>query len=309
VRTKEKIERLQSEIIGLKREKNAILLVHNYQRPEIQDINDYIGDSLGLAIKASETDSDIIVFCGVDFMAQSAKILSPKKKVLHPNVKARCPMAAMIDAGSLRELKQEHPDAVVVSYVNTTADVKAESDICCTSANAVKVVKSQPDKKVIFTPDTNLGLYVKRFVKDKELILWPGYCYTHDKIYPDEIKRLKALHPRAVVMVHPECRPETIDLADHTLSTEGMVNLVKKSEAREFIVGTEKEMCYRLMKENPDKEFYPTRGAVCPHMKYITLDNILDSLKTLKPEINIPSEIVERAKKPLQRMVEIGRSE
>jgi len=186
VRTGDEIREMQAEILKLKEERNAILLVHNYQRPEIQDINDYIGDSLGLSIKAAEADSDIIVFCGVDFMAQSAKILSPDKTVLHPNVKSQCPMAAMIDVESLKELKQQHPDAVVVSYVNTTADVKAETDICCTSANAVKVIKSLPEKKVIFTPDTNLGLYVKRFVPDKEFVLWPGYCTTHVMITEDE---------------------------------------------------------------------------------------------------------------------------
>jgi quinolinate synthase len=251
----------------------------------------------------------VIVFCGVDFMAQSAKILSPGKTILHPNVKSMCPMAAMIDAESLLELKKENPDAIVVSYVNTTAEVKAETDICCTSANAVNVIKSIPEKKIIFTPDTNLGLYVKRFFNDKEFILWPGYCYTHAKIYPEEIKRLKGEHPDALVVVHPECPPDTIDLADHVLSTEGMVNLAKKSSTKEFIVGTEKEMCYRLKKENPEKDFYPPRGAVCPHMKYIKLIDILDSLKSLKPEIVLSQEIIEKARKPLERMIKIGRGD
>lgn len=307
--TDTEIKELQAEILRLKDEKNAILLVHNYQRPEIQDIADYIGDSLGLAIKASEADCDIIIFCGVDFMAQSAKILSPEKTVLHPNTQARCPMAAMIDAEGLRELKYKNPDAAVVSYVNTTADVKAETYICCTSSNALKVVRSLTQKSVIFTPDTNLGLYVQRFIDSKEFTLWPGYCYTHSKIYPEEIERLKKKHPKAVVMVHPECPPETIDLADHVLSTEGMVHLAKSSNAKEFIVGTEKELCYRLKKENPDKEFYPPRGAICPHMKYIKLTDILNSMKTLKPKVELPSEIIEKAKKPLERMIEIGRGD
>jgi quinolinate synthase len=309
VDSKEEVRELQAEILGLKRERDALLLVHNYQRPEIQDIADIMGDSLGLSIKASQTESSVIVFCGVDFMAQSAKILSPQKTVLHPNQDAKCPMAAMIDVESLRELKAEHPDAVVVSYVNTTADVKAETDICCTSANAIKVVKSVPEEKVIFTPDENLGLYVKRFVKDKEFVLWPGYCYTHSKIYPEEIKRLRDLHPAAVVMVHPECPPETIDASDHVLSTEGMVNLAQKSDAKEFIVGTEKELCYRLKKENPGKEFYPPRGAVCPHMKYIRLIDVLSALKAMNPEIELPDDVIEKARKPLERMVEIGRGD
>jgi quinolinate synthase len=309
VDSKEEVRELQDEILRLKKERDALLLVHNYQRPEIQDIADIMGDSLGLSVKASETESRVIVFCGVDFMAQSAKILSPKKTVLHPNPDAKCPMAAMIDVESLRELKVEHPDAVVVSYVNTTADVKAETDVCCTSANAIKVVKSLPEKKVIFTPDENLGLYVKRFVKDKEFVLWPGYCYTHSKISPEEILRLKELHPKAVSMVHPECSPETIDVSDHVLSTEGMVNLARKSDAMEFIVGTEKELCYRLKRENPGKEFFPPRGAVCPHMKYIKLIDVLNVLNSMKPEITLPEDIIEKARKPLERMVEIGRGE
>ena len=307
--TKEEIGGLQSEILRLKNEMNAILLVHNYQRPEIQDIADYIGDSLGLSIKASKAEGEVIVFCGVDFMAQSAKILSPEKTVLHPNTLAQCPMAAMIDVEGLKQLKEENPGAAVVSYVNTTADVKAESDVCCTSGNAVKVVRSLQENKVIFTPDTNLGLYVKRYVQDKEFVLWPGYCYTHVKIYPREIERLRKEHPGAVVMVHPECPPETIDAADHTLSTEGMVMLARKSDAKEFIVGTEKELSYRLKKENPDKEFYPPVGAVCPHMKYINLPDILSSLENMQPEVDLPPEILKGARRPLERMIEIGRGD
>jgi quinolinate synthase len=303
------IREIHDEIQRLKSEKNAIILAHNYQRPEIQDIADHIGDSLGLSIKASEVDSEVIVFCGVDFMAQSAKILSPDKTVLHPNVNARCPMAAMIDVESLNELKGDNPGAAVVSYVNTTADVKAESDICCTSSNAIKVVRSLPENSVIFTPDTNLGLYVKRFIDDKEMILWPGYCYTHSKIYPEEIERLRTEHPDATVMVHPECPPDTIDAADHVLSTEGMVNLAKTSDATEFVVGTEKELCYRLKKENPGKIFYHPIGAVCPHMKYIRLADVANSLKKLEPAVELPDEIVERARKPLERMIKIGRGD
>ncbi len=201
------MDALQNEISRLKKEKGAIVLGHNYQRKEVQEVSDFLGDSYGLSVQASKTDAKVIVFCGVDFMAESAKILNPGKIVLHPRPGAKCPMAGMVDAEGLRALKAQHPGAPVVSYVNTSAEVKAETDICCTSANAVKIVKSLPDKKVIFVPDTNLGLYVQRFVKDKEIVLWPGYCPTHVSIKVADLERLKRLHPAAEVLVHPECTP------------------------------------------------------------------------------------------------------
>ena len=296
----DKIEKLKK----LKEERNAIILAHNYQRPEIQDVADFIGDSLGLAIEASKTDASVIVFCGVDFMAQSAKIINPDKIVLHPEPMAKCPMAAMVEAEPLKKLKEEKK-MDVVAYVNTTAEVKAVADICCTSANAVKVVKSMPDG-VIFVPDENLGKYVKRFV-DKEMILWPGFCPTHQAISPEDIKREKEKHPNAVVIAHPECMPDVIDMADKVASTEGMVKYAMESEAKEFIVATEVGLCYRMKKEMPDKEFYCLSHAVCPTMKKITLDSVIKSLETMQYEVKISPDIIEKARKPLLKMIEMGR--
>ena len=291
----------------LKKKKDAIILGHNYQRKEVQEISDFLGDSYGLSVQASKTTAKIIVFCGVDFMAESAKILNPEKTVLHPNLKAKCPMAAMVDAGSLRELKAEHPGAPVVSYVNTSAEVKAETDICCTSANAVKIVQSLPDKKVIFVPDTNLGLYVQRFVKDKEMILWPGYCPTHVKITKKDLQGLKKLHPEAEMLVHPECSPEVIDFADHAFSTEGIIRHVVSSPKNEFIIGTEENMLHRLRKEAPGKIFYAAPNATCPNMREISLEDVRDSLMKVQYRIELPADIIRRAKVPLERMIAAGR--
>ncbi len=298
---------LQRQILDLKERMDAIILGHNYQRKEVQDVSDFLGDSYGLSVQASKTNAKIIVFCGVDFMAESAKILNPEKTVLHPNPKARCPMAAMVDVKSLKELKAEHPGAPVVSYVNTTADVKAESDICCTSANAVKIVQSLPDKKIIFVPDTNLGLYVQRFVKDKELVLWPGYCPTHVNISKENLLELKRQHPQAEILVHPECTPDVIDIADHAFSTEGIIRHVTSSAKKEFIIGTEENMIYRLRREAPDKIYYAVPNATCPNMREITLEDVLDSLTKMQHKIELPPEIIRRAKLPLERMIAAGR--
>jgi quinolinate synthase len=298
---------LQEEILKLKKQKNAIILGHNYQRKEVQEVSDFLGDSYGLSVQASKTDAKVIVFCGVDFMAESAKILNPQKTVLHPNLRARCPMAAMVDVKSLRELKSEHPGAPVVSYVNTSADVKAESDICCTSANAVKIVQSLPDKKVIFVPDTNLGLYVQRFVKDKEIVLWPGYCPTHVNIRVEDLKALKKLHPDAGILVHPECTPDVVDFADFAYSTEGIIRHVVSSPKNEFIIGTEANMLHRLRKEAPGKILYEVPTATCPNMREITLEDVRDSLVKMQFKIDIPSDIILRAKIPLERMLAAGR--
>jgi len=300
---------IANTIADLKEKNNAIILAHNYQIPEIQDIADFVGDSLDLSMKATKTDAQNIVFCGVDFMAESAKILNPDKNVIHPEPEAKCPMAAMVDVESLNWLIQEHPKAKVVSYINTSAEVKAISDICCTSSNGVKVINSLSAKKIIFVPDKNLGLYIQRFVKDKNLILWPGICPTHHKIDKDEILELKKKHPQAEILVHPECTPEVIDIADHALSTNGMILCAKKSDAEEFIIGTEKDLCYRLKKETPEKTFYPLKSAICPNMKKITLEKVLNSLKTLEPKVKLPDEIMEKAKKPLQRMMDVGRGD
>jgi len=240
-------------------------------------------------------------------MAESAKILNPDKIVLHPDNKAKCPMAAMIDAESVIKLKEKY-DYDVVSYINTTADVKAVSDICCTSSNAVKVVENMPNG-VIFTPDENLGKYVMRFVKDKNMVLWPGFCPTHQGITKKDILKLKEKHPSAQILAHPECTEDVIDIADKVASTEGMVKYAKQTDAKEFIVATEKELCYRMKKEMPEKEFYPIANAVCPTMKKITLEKVIKSLENMKPEILLDDDVIEKAKKPLQRMLDIGRGD
>lgn len=301
--------RTKIKINELRKKKDVLILAHNYQLPEIQDIADFLGDSLDLATKATKTDTKNIIFCGVDFMAQSAKILNPDKNVIHPDLEAGCPMANMVNPSELSQLKNDNPDAEVVSYINTTAETKTLSDICCTSANGRKVVESISSKKVIFVPDKNLGAYIQRFIKDKELIIWPGVCPTHHKIRKEEILRIKKKHPDAEILVHPECRPEVIDISDHALSTNGMVNHAKKSDSKEFIIGTEKELCYRLKNENPDKTFYPIKTAICPNMKKITLEKVLNSLEYLEPRIKFSEEIMKKAKKPLQKMMEVGRGD
>lgn len=292
------------EIVRLKRKKNAIILVHNYQRPEIQDIADFLGDSLGLAKKAAKTDARIIVFCGVRFMAETAKILSPEKIVLLPRKEAGCPMADMITAEELRELKEKYPDAKVVSYVNTNADVKAECDVCCTSANAVKVVQKIDADKVIFVPDSNLADFVSRWNRDKEIIPWDGYCYVHEEIRINDVKKAKELHSDAVLIVHPECKREVIDLSDEVLSTGGMVKFARNSNARKIIIGTEEGLIYRLKKENPKKIFYTAGPArMCKNMKITTLEDVYLALKEEKYKIEIDEEIRKRAKKALDKML------
>ncbi|MBU1427420.1 quinolinate synthase NadA, partial [bacterium] len=287
------------EINRLKKEKKAIILVHNYQRPEVQDIADFLGDSLGLAKQAAKTRAKVIVFCGVRFMAETAKILSPKKTVIIPRKDAGCPMADMITAEDLRRLKKNYPDAKVVSYVNTNADVKAESDICCTSANAVKVVKNISAKRIIFTPDKNLAAYCQRFV-DKEIIPWNGYCYVHEKIREEEVRLAKEKCPDALLLVHPECNPAVIDLADEVLSTSGMLNFAKKSDKKKFLIGTEEGLIYRLKKENPGKEFYTAGTAkMCRNMKLTTLNDVCFSLKEECYAIELPEGIIKSAQKAL----------
>ena len=291
------------EINKLKKEKNAIILVHNYQRPEIQDIADFLGDSLGLAKQAAETKARIIVFCGVRFMAETAKILSPEKMVLLPRKEAGCPMADMITAEDLRRLKKNYPDAKVVSYVNTNADVKAESDICCTSANAVKVVKNISAKKIIFTPDKNLAAYCQRFT-DKEIIPWNGYCHVHERITKEEVILAKENFPDALLLIHPECNPSVIDLADEVLSTSGMVSFAKKSDKKRFLIGTEEGLIYRLKKENPEKEFYAAGTAkMCRNMKLTTLNDVYLSLKEERYPIELAGEIIKAAQKALTAML------
>lgn len=298
---------IKKEILRLKEEKDAVIIAHNYQIPDVQDVADMLGDSLGLARQARAVDNRMIVFCGVTFMAETAKILNPEKKVVIPEM-TRCPMADMIDLESLAEMKREHPDAPVVAYVNTTAQVKAESDICVTSANAVDIVRRLDSDEVIFIPDQNLGLYVASQVPEKKVHIYPGYCRTHNNLITKEsIKQAHNEHPDAKVMAHPECKPEVLELADTVESTGGMLRYVRESKAKEFIVGTEKDMAYRLQKEFPDRKFYTLDNAVCYSMKKITLESLLHSLKTEEYEIILDPDIARRAMKPVERMLEMSK--
>ena len=297
-------EKLIKEINELKKQKNAVILVHNYQRPEIYEVADFMGDSLELARKAETTDAKIIAFCGVDFMAESAKILNPDKMVLHPEKLSVCPMAQMVTKEQILEMKKNYPKAIVVSYVNTTAEVKAVSDICCTSANAVKVVNSLEEDEVIFTPDKHLAAYVQTKTK-KKIIPVEGYCYVHAKITEEEVKKAKENYPDAKVMVHPECKIEVIKLADVVASTSQMIKYLKESSAKEFIAVTECGMVHRLKREMPDKKFYAV-GGTCIQMKEITLDKVYDCLKNETNHVEIDKEIMDKARKSLKRMIEIS---
>jgi len=289
----------------LKREKNAVFLVHNYQLGEIQDIADFVGDSLELSQNAAKTKAKVVVFCGVHFMAETASILCPDMTVLLPDMHAGCPMADMITAEQLRQKKRELPRATVVCYVNTPAEVKAESDICCTSANAVKVIESLDNDEILFVPDQYLGHYVSTKT-DKKIHFWPGYCPTHARIRPEDIIRLKQEYPRAKVVVHPECRPEVIALANETLSTGGMIRYARREDVSEMIVGTELGIIYRLRKENPGKKFIPiSEQAICPNMKLITLEKVLWSLEEMAPQVKVPEAIRLKAKAAVDKMLAI----
>ncbi|PIQ91108.1 MAG: quinolinate synthase [Candidatus Omnitrophica bacterium CG11_big_fil_rev_8_21_14_0_20_41_12] len=297
---------LVARIRELKKKHNAVILVHNYQLPEIQDIADFRGDSLGLSRIAAKTDAKVIVFCGVYFMAETASILSPDKLVIMPDISAGCPMANMMTADDLRKLKSQHPQALAVGYVNTSAEVKAELDYCCTSTNAIAVVNALADKKeIIFVPDKYLADYVSK-KSGRKLITWHGFCPTHVKILPEDLKREKKFHPKAKVMVHPECLPSVVALADVVLSTSQMAKFAKESPAKEFIVGTESGLVYRLKQDNPDKEFYlASERAVCPNMKRTTLEKVLWALEELKEEVKVPQNIREKAYLAIERMLKI----
>lgn len=299
-------EQLLRKIAELKTRRNAVILAHNYQPGEIQDLADFTGDSLGLSIKAAETDAEVTVFCGVRFMAETAAILSPEKTVLLPDKYAGCPLADMITAQQLRQLKQKHPGALVVCYVNSSAEVKAASDYCCTSANAVEVVRSlPPDKRIIFVPDQHLGRFAAERT-GRDLILWPGYCHVHVAITEDDINRAKTKYPDAVVMAHPECTEPVKELADQILSTSQMLRSVEQSTAERFIVATETGMIHALKKQDPRAEFIAASDrAVCPNMKKITLDKIIASLEDMQYKVTVPEDIRRRAKKSLDRMVQV----
>jgi quinolinate synthase len=300
------MQELSNEIRHLKKERDAVILAHVYQRPEVQDVADYVGDSLGLSQQAAATSAKVIIFCGVHFMAESASILSPDKIVVLPEEEAGCPMADMVDAVSLERKKQEMPGAAVVCYVNTSAEVKALCDIACTSANGVKVVESlPPEQPVLFVPDKNLGSYIASKT-GREIALWDGCCNVHDRLTVEDIRKAKAAHPQALVLVHPECRPEVVALADKVASTTGMVRFVSGSEAREFIIGTESGILSQLRKTSPDKKFYMASGdLICPNMKKTTLESVHRALLTLQPRVDVPEDIRQKAARCLERMLSV----
>ncbi|WP_244987628.1 quinolinate synthase NadA [Methanoculleus chikugoensis] len=291
----------------MKEERDAVILAHNYQIPAVQEIADRVGDSLELARAAAEFDAGVIVFCGVDFMAETAAILSPEKTVVLPAADACCPMAEMITAGEVRVLRERFPDAAVVAYVNTSAEVKAESDICCTSANAVAAVESLDAEEVIFLPDRNLGRYVARFT-EKKILPWDGYCIVHNRMTADKVAAARRSHPDAGVLVHPECRPGVIDLADHVFSTSGMVRHACASPRREFVIGTEVGLLHQLEKKCPGKVFYPlSKQAVCVNMKKTDLAKVLAALERFEPRVTVPEETAARARTAIQRMLDLPR--
>ena len=294
-----------TRIKELKAERNAVVLAHNYQIAEIQDVADYLGDSLGLSQIAATTDADVIVFCGVHFMAETAKILSPEKTVLIPEIEAGCPMADMITAKQLSEFKEKHPDAIVVTYVNSTAEVKALSDYCCTSGNAVELVNRLPDdREIVFCPDRHLGSYVKE-ITGKNIILWPGYCPTHVKITVEEVIEAKQQNPDAIVMAHPECPAHVRDQADKLLSTGQMIQFAGESECTKFIIATEPGIIHTLKVKYPDKIFIQPSKAICPNMKKIDMGKLLWSLENMQYEVTVPEDIAVKAKQSLDRMLEV----
>ena len=300
-------EELKQEIRELLRSRDAVLLAHNYMRDEIQEIADITGDSLALSQEAAATAAEVIVFCGVHFMAESASILAPEKTVLLPRLDAGCPMADMVTVEGLRELKGRHPGVPVVTYVNSSAAVKAESDICCTSANAVKVVNSLPDEEIIFVPDRNLGRYVAQF-SPKTFHFWEGFCPTHERMTLESVLRLKNEHPDALFVCHPECAPQLVTLADHVCSTSGMYDWCRSNPAQKFIIGTEAGILYRLRLESPEKEFILASPAlVCPNMKLTSLEDIIQALKSMSPVVKVPEEIRIPAHRALERMLAVPR--
>lgn len=301
-------KQLKEEIRRLLKEKNAVLLAHNYQIDDVQEIADYTGDSLGLSIEAAKSEADIIVFAGVHFMAETAYMLAPQKKVILPEIQAGCPMADMVDVEGLRRLKSMYPGVPVVTYVNSSAAIKAESDICCTSANAVNVVESIDSDKILFVPDRNLGSWVQRFTK-KEVICWHGYCPIHNRVKVADIEALKAKHPDAVFVAHPECPKEVVDLADHVTSTSGIYSYVKESDKKTFIIGTETGVGYRLRLENPDKEFlFAYDGFTCKNMKKTTLEKVYNAIKNEETVITVDEEVREKAYESIRRMLDVPRN-
>ncbi len=304
-RKAEKNKELRERLLELKKERNATILAHYYQRDEIQEVADFRGDSLLLARKAAETDADVIVFCGVHFMGESAKILAPDKTVIIPDERAGCPMADMVNVDGLRAVKAKHPHAKVVTYINSSAEIKSECDICCTSANAIKVIQSLDCEEIIWVPDKNLGDYVSKFT-DKKMIIWEGYCNTHDMLTVKDVVEMRRLYPDARFVVHPECRPDVVAMADFVGSTTAIIKYCRESDAPEFIVGTEDGTGYQLRKDSPDKTFhFATKYLVCPNMKVNNLKKVVRCLETMQPQIYVPPHIADRARLTLERMLEV----
>ena len=304
-RKAEQNRELKERIARLKKERNAIILAHYYQRDEIQEVADFRGDSFLLAQKAAQTDADVIVFCGVHFMGESAKILAPNKTVIIPDERAGCPMADMVNVEGLKALKKRHPNATVVTYINSSAEIKAETDICCTSANAVKVIQSVESDEIIWVPDKNLGDYVSKHT-DKKMIIWEGYCNTHDMLTVKDVMEMKAQHPNAQFVVHPECRPEVVKLGDFVGSTTAIIKYCKESDCQEFIVGTEDGTGYQLRLDSPHKKFhFATKFLVCPNMKVNNLKKVVKCLETMQPQIYVPPQVAEKAKLSLERMLQV----
>jgi quinolinate synthase len=302
-----KTEEIKKEVRALLKEKNAIMLAHNYQRDEVQETADLTGDSLGLSQAAARSDAGVIVFCGVHFMAESAAILAPDKTVILPRIDAGCPMADMITPKDLTEEKEKRPGVPVVAYVNTSAGVKALSDICCTSANSVRVVDSLASETVYMVPDRNLAHYISRGV-DKKMEWWDGFCPTHERLSPGEVLTAKGENPGSIFVCHPECRPEVVDLADHVCSTSGMYKYAREVDAKTIIVGTEMGILWRLKKENPEKRFIlPSKSLICPNMKLITLEDVIVSLEEMKNVVTVPEDIRFKAKAALDKMLEVPR--
>lgn len=300
---------LINEINAMKQEHNAVIIAHLYQWPEIQDLADFVGDSLDLSRKAKDTPADMIVFCGVWFMAETAKILSPQKTVLLPVKDAGCPMADMITPEDVIQLRQNNPDAAVVCYVNSSAEIKAMSDICCTSSNAVKVVQSLTEEKIIFVPDRNLGHYVSRFVPDKEFIFFDGYCPTHNKITLLDVEKVRAVYPDTPILVHPECTPEVIDAADFTGSTAQIIDYAVNSNQKELIIGTESGIMHRLQQLCPDKRFFTLHAAMlCPNMKKTTLESVHQAFSQLQHEIVLEEDVINKAAVSLNRMLQVSQA-
>jgi quinolinate synthase len=297
---------LAKNILALKKERNAVIVAHNYQIDDVQALADVIGDSFALSKYCASVPQDVIVFCGVHFMAESAKILSPQKTVLLPEINAGCPMADMVTAEELRALKRDHPHAAVVCYINTSAAVKAESDICCTSSNAVKVIQSLTQEEIIFVPDKNLGNYIAKKVPGKKMIIWDGYCVTHHRVTLEDVQKAKKAHPDAVLLVHPECRPEVVELADFVGSTRQIIDFAAAAKEKKFIIGTEMGVLYSLKRNNPEKTFYLlSQGLICPNMKKTRLESVYNALTKMRYAIELEQEIMVKARTTLERMLKV----